>query len=81
MYFVYALQSLVDSHLYIGISKNVEKRLLEHNGGTVKSTKSRRPFKIIFVEEVADRKAARIREKQLKSGCGREFLKKYYIPK
>ena len=75
MYFVYALQSLKDNHLYVGISENVEKRLHAHNRGHVKSTKPRRPFKIIYVEEVSDRKAARNREKQLKSGCGREFLK------
>lgn len=81
MCFVYALQSLVDSHLYIGISKNVEKRLLEHNRDSVKSTKARKPFRIIFIEEALDKRAARVREKQLKSGCGREFLKKYYLPK
>jgi len=79
MYFVYVLQSLQDKNLYIGISMNVEKRLLEHNRGYVKSTKHRRPFKLIYTEKVINRKQARIREKKLKSGSGREFLRDKYI--
>ena len=59
------------------MSKNPEKRLVEHNSGMTKSTKLRRPFKIIYKEECLSRDNARKREKYLKSGCGREFLKKF----
>jgi len=77
MWYIYALKSLKDGHLYIGISRNPEKRLLEHNSGMTKSTKSRKPFKIIYKEECQNRDNARKREKYLKTGCGREFLKQF----
>ncbi len=75
MWHVYALKSLKDGYLYIGISKNLQKRLKEHNSGMTRSTKTRRPFKIIFKEECKNRINAREREKYFKSGIGREFLK------
>ena len=73
-YFVYALRSVKDGHLYIGISRNPDKRLQEHNAGMQRSTKYRRPFELIYVEKCCDRRQAREREKKLKSGSGREFL-------
>ena len=74
-YFVYALRSLKDSALYIGISGNPKKRLSEHNSGMTRSTRMRRPFVLIYSELCHDRKSAREREKYFKSGCGRELLK------
>ena len=74
--FVYALQSKKDGNLYIGISASPEKRLMEHNAGMTRSTKSRRPFVLIYKESCVSQKAAREREKLLKSGSGREFLKR-----
>ncbi len=79
MWYAYALQSLKDNNLYIGISENPDKRLKEHNSGMTKSTKGRRPFKIIYREEVGGRIEARKREKYLKSGFGREFLKTHML--
>jgi putative endonuclease len=77
MWYIYALKSLKDGHLYIGMSENPKKRLTEHNSGMTKSTKLRRPFIIIYEEECSNRYNARKREKYLKSGCGREFLKQF----
>jgi len=80
MWYVYALKSLKDNCLYIGISENPEERLKQHNAGMTKSTKPRRPFKTIHKECCGDRLAARKREKYLKSGVGREFLKQFIGP-
>lgn len=80
MFYAYALISLKDSNLYIGISENPEKRLKEHNSGMSKSTKGRRPFKLIYKESLENRIEARKREKYLKSGFGREFLKTFMPP-
>ncbi len=74
MWYTYALQSIKDKHLYIGISENPEKRLIGHNSGMTKSTKYRRPFKIIYKEACKNRAEARKREKYFKSGFGKEFL-------
>ncbi len=75
-WFVYALQSLRDKNLYIGISRNPEQRVKIHNLGKTDSTKNRRPFRLIFKEHCASLKDARGKEKYYKSGSGRETLKK-----
>ena len=77
MYFVYALQSLKDNRICVGLTQNLSERLAYHNSGRVSSTKGYRPWKLFYTsEEFKTRAEARIREKELKSGYGKEFLKK-----
>jgi len=47
MYFVYILKSEKDGHRYIGVTKNLKNRFLQHKTGRVDSTKHRRPLEII----------------------------------
>lgn len=75
MFFVYAIKSEIDGRIYVGMCGNIEKRLKEHNAGKTKSTKGFRPWKLFYEEEVLSRADAREREKYLKSGIGKEFLK------
>ncbi|MBI4436526.1 MAG: GIY-YIG nuclease family protein [Candidatus Omnitrophica bacterium] len=77
-YYTYILRSQKDNSFYIGMSKNPEERLGEHNSGDSKYTKGRRPFRLIHKEEFPSRALAREREKYLKSGIGREFLKESF---
>jgi putative endonuclease len=72
----YVLKSLKDGNLYIGQTSDIEKRFTEHNSGLCKSTKSRIPFKLIYQEEFKTRSEAMKREKELKTGKGREFIRK-----
>ncbi len=58
MNYVYVLRSLKDSKLYIGVSANVDQRLNEHNKGKNKSTKYRRPFKLLLTKAFETRKEA-----------------------
>ncbi len=74
-YSVYVIKSEKDGRLYVGMSSRVDERLKEHNNGNTFSTKGYRPWKIVYVENCGDRITARRREKYLKSGCGKEFLK------
>ena len=74
-YIVYAIQSEIDGRIYVGFSQDVEQRIKWHNQGKTKSTKGYRPWKLIYIEKVKDRPAARKRELYLKSGCGKEFLR------
>ena len=80
MFYVYAICSKKDGNLYIGISSDPGKRLKDHNSGMTKSLLHRRPLELIYTEVCENRVVARQREKILKSGFGREFLKKF-IPK
>ena len=74
-WFAYVLRSDKDGGLYVGMAMDVEGRLREHNGGYNQSTRSRVPFRLIYAEQCASRGEARGREKYLKSGKGRDFLK------
>lgn len=75
-YFVYILFSTKDKKLYIGYSTNLEQRIIEHNAGRVTSTKNRKPLMLIYNEVFIDKDDARARERFLKSGFGREQMKK-----
>ena len=75
MYFVYVLYSLKFDRTYTGMTKDLDNRLKEHNIKYNKSTKAYIPWKLIFKEEYESRIDARMREKYLKSGNGREYLK------
>ena len=75
-FFVYVLFSLKDKRLYIGYTTNLELRLIEHNWGRVTSTKDRRPLQLIFHEVFINKDDAKAREVFLKSGFGRDQLKK-----
>ena len=74
MYFVYVIKSKVDGRLYKGISEDPEKRLKEHNTGKTKSTRSFKPWELVYTEKFQNIKEARNKEKYFKSGIGREYL-------
>ena len=74
-WFVYALRSLKDNNLYIGISRDPEKRVESHNKGKTESTKNRGPFVLIYKECCNSLEEAREEEKYYKSGFGREVIK------
>jgi putative endonuclease len=72
---VYAIKSINRNYIYVGMTNNLERRLSEHNNGENKSTKAYKPFTLIFSENFETRVLARKKEKYLKSGIGKEFLK------
>ncbi len=77
MYYVYAIKSFYRNYIYVGISDNPKRRIEQHNKGYNKTTKPYLPFNILLIEQFDNRKIARKREKYLKSGCGKEFLKNF----
>lgn len=75
MFYVYVLHSIADRGLYIGYSTDLRKRLSEHKRGASCATSYRGPWKMIYYEAYLDRQDAEGRERYLKSGSGRKFLK------
>lgn len=75
MYYAYVIRSISKVYTYVGISNNPQRRIAQHNTGYSKTTKPYRPFEVILIEEFPDRELARKREKYLKSGFGKEYLK------
>jgi putative endonuclease len=72
---VYAIKSNNRNYIYVGMSNNLERRLDEHNQRQNKSTKAYAPFTLLYSESFDSRSDARVKEKYLKSGVGKAFLK------
>ncbi len=68
-YQVYVLQNQ-DKRFYIGISEDVNKRLLQHNAGLSKWTAKHRPWHIAWTSETMPIGDARRLENQLKKAKG-----------
>jgi len=76
MFYVYILHSELDNKLYTGYTGDLERRISEHSSGKVASTKDRRPLKLIYYEAYLSEEDAKGRELFLKSGSGKNYLKK-----
>ena len=74
-HYIYVLRSQKDREFYVGYTKNIEKRLEEHNSGHVRSTKERLPMKLIYWEGCINRQDAARREKYLKTAWGKRYIK------
>jgi putative endonuclease len=77
LYYVYAIKSLTRNYIYVGLTNNIERRILQHNKGENRTTKAYMPFIMIYSEKFETRNDARTKERYLKSGIGKEFLKKF----
>jgi putative endonuclease len=75
MFYVYVLRSVTDNSLYIGYSTNLRKRFAQHIQGDAFATSYRGPWKLIYYEAYLEQADALGRERYLKSGAGRRFLK------
>ena len=75
MYYIYVLQSLKDGEFYTGFTKNLERRIKEHNNKKEFSTKCRVPFELVYYEACIVKEDAISREKYLKSGRGKKYIR------
>ena len=75
MFYVYALRSQMDSGFYIGYTNDLRARLRQHKAGKCCATAHRNPWKLIYYEAYLNQADAMGRERYLKSGAGRGFLK------
>jgi putative endonuclease len=75
-YVVYILFSEKYQKHYTGFTSDLSQRLQSHNKYGKDWTAKYRPWKLIFTKEFTSKKDAMDYEKYLKSGVGREFIKK-----
>jgi len=75
-YFVYVLRNLSTGRFYKGYCTDLVQRLGQHNAGLTKSTKNRGPWELVYEEVMATRAEAISRERFLKSGQGRVWIKR-----
>ena len=74
-HYVYVLSSRRDGDFYVGYTKDVQRRVEQHNRGQVRSTKRRLPMKLIYWEGCINQQDAARREKYLKSTWGKRYIK------
>ena len=75
MYYVYVLLSKSDKKFYTGATSNLKSRVQKHNNGLIPSTSKRRPLKLIYYEACISKEDAFRREKYLKTGMGKRYLR------
>jgi len=74
-WYVYVLYNKSIKKFYTGFTGDPERRLKEHEAGIVRST--RRPgWNLVYFEASLSKKDAVLRERQLKTGFGRGYLKR-----
>ena len=80
---VYVLQN-PEGKIYIGQTKDLQKRLREHNDpeyrGTLHTKRHTGPWRLVHSEEYGTRTEAMARERDLKTGKGREWIRKVLNP-
>jgi len=75
-HYVYILRSKKNGQWYTGCTSDLRKRFKQHNNGEFNTwTKGRGPFELIYYEAYLNQKDAFTREKQLKSGSGKRYMR------
>ena len=75
MFYTYVLRCC-DGDLYVGSALDLQRRLARHCAGQVRATAHRLPVTLEYYEACRSELKARLREKQLKTGLGRAYLKR-----
>ncbi|HLK31196.1 MAG TPA: GIY-YIG nuclease family protein [Puia sp.] len=71
---MYILYSAKIDRYYIGSCEDINIRILQHNSGRNKSTKSGVPWEIKYIEEFQSRAEAQSREIQIKKKKSRKYI-------
>jgi putative endonuclease len=67
-FYVYLIRSIQEGIYYKGSSEDPIRRLQEHNDGLSEYTSFHRPWVLVYVEELPDKREMLIRERKLKRG-------------
>ncbi|TSC88005.1 MAG: putative endonuclease [Microgenomates group bacterium Gr01-1014_5] len=74
-YYIYILRSLKTGKFYTGYTNDLRKRFIEHQNGKSTYTKVHGPYELIYYEACLNQQDATAREKYLKTGMGKGYLK------
>jgi predicted GIY-YIG superfamily endonuclease len=78
-YYVYILVSEANNELhYSGITRDLKARLIEHNRGKCPHRSKHKPWKIETAIAFRSEAKARLFERYLKTGSGREFARRHF---
>jgi len=75
MYYTYVLHSESDNRWYTGATSDLKARFSHHAQGRVRATRARRPLRLAYYEACWNAADAYRRERYLKSGRGKRYLR------
>lgn len=75
MCYVYVIKSLVSDYWYTGVTVDLRKRFSQYQEGKGGWSKRHRPYELIYYEACRNLEDATAREKYLKTGMGKRYLK------
>lgn len=79
MYYVYIIKSKKDDSLYTGFTKDIRRRMLQHNSGESLHTKNKIPWKIVWIGIFLKKNTAAAFEQYLKTASGIAFRNKRLV--
>ena len=74
-FYVYVLRNETNGWWYVGYTENIKQRVQAHIKGKVKSTRNKRPLKLVFCEAYLSKVDAKRREHYLKTTKGKTTLR------
>ena len=75
MYYVYVLYDRTGDRFYIGSTNNLDRRWKEHVLGKTQTTSRMKDKNLVYYEASISKQDTLRREKQLKTGFGRGYLR------
>jgi putative endonuclease len=75
MWYTYVLYSPSSDKHYTGFTGDLKKRLEEHRMGTTRTTSQMKDLELVYYEACRSKDDALDRERQLKTGFGRAYLR------
>ena len=75
-FFLYILQSKKNRKYYVGHTNDLERRIVEHNSGQTKSTKTGIPWEVIYTKEYDSNIEANRAELEIKKKKSRKYIEK-----
>jgi putative endonuclease len=80
MYYVYLLRSTTHPHqTYVGSTKDLRRRLSEHNAGKSIHTNKFKPWDLMAYIALPEHQLAEEMERYLKTGSGRAFASRHLL--
>ena len=79
MWYVYVLKSKMFNKYYTGCTKNLQRRIQEHNTGFTSSVKKYIPYELVYFEKYDNQEESYEREKQIKSYKGSNAFKRLLV--
>lgn len=78
MFYTYILKGQNEFY-YCGITKNIDKRIIQHNRKESVSTRAYAPFTILVIRSFESRSESRILEKIIKNTGVKKWYNKNYL--